>query len=52
MMALRKKHNPSEDPEGFAKAILAKQHTYSLGATMGYAYFDSGKKAKMIVLIT
>ncbi|MBV8802941.1 MAG: FAD-dependent monooxygenase [Gammaproteobacteria bacterium] len=44
MMALRKKHNPSEDPEGFAKAnaALAKQHTYSLGATMGYAYFDCG----------
>lgn len=44
MMELRKKHNPSEDPEGFAKAnaMLAKQHTYSLGATMGYAYFDSG----------
>lgn len=44
MMELRKKHNPSEDPEGFAKAnaALAKQHTYSLGATMGYAYFNSG----------
>lgn len=44
MMELRKKHNPSEDPEEFAKAnaALAKQHTYSLGATMGYAYFDSG----------
>ncbi len=44
MMALRKKHNPSEDPEGFAKAnaALAKQHIQSLGATMGYAYFDSG----------
>lgn len=44
MMELRKKHNPSEDPEGFAKAnsALAKQHTHSLGATMGYAYFDSG----------
>lgn len=44
MMELRKNHNPSEDPEGFAKAnaALAKQHTYSLGATMGYAYFDSG----------
>jgi 2-polyprenyl-6-methoxyphenol hydroxylase-like FAD-dependent oxidoreductase len=43
MMELRKKHNPSEDPEGFAKAnaLLAKQHTYSLGATMGYAYFNS-----------
>jgi 2-polyprenyl-6-methoxyphenol hydroxylase-like FAD-dependent oxidoreductase len=44
MMELRKKHNPSQDPEGFAKAnaALAKQHTHSLGATMGYAYFDSG----------
>lgn len=43
MMNLRKKHNPNQDPEGFAKAnaALAKQHTYSLGATMGYAYFDS-----------
>ncbi len=43
MMALRKKYNPSEDPDGFAKAnaILAKQLTYSLGATMGYAYFNS-----------
>lgn len=44
MMELRRKHNPSQDPEGFAKAnaVLAKQHTYSLGATMGYAYFNSG----------
>jgi 4-hydroxyisophthalate hydroxylase len=44
MMELRKKHNPSQAPEAFAKAnaVLAKQHTYSLGATMGYAYFDSG----------
>lgn len=44
MMSLRKKYNPSEDPEGFAKAnaALAKQHTHSLGATMGYAYFNSG----------
>lgn len=43
MMALRKKHNPTEDPEGFAKAnaALAKQHTHSLGTTMGYAYFNS-----------
>ncbi len=43
MMVLRKEHNPSEDPEGFAKAnaALAKQHTHSSGATMGYAYFDS-----------
>lgn len=43
MMALRKKINPSVDPEGFARgnAELAKQHTYSLGATMGYAYFNS-----------
>lgn len=44
MMELRKKHNPSQDPEGFAKAnaALAKQHAHSLGAMMGYAYFDSG----------
>lgn len=44
MMELRQKHNPSQDPEEFAKgnAALAKQHTHSLGATMGYAYFDSG----------
>lgn len=43
MMGLRKKYNPSQDPEGFAKAnaALAKQHTHSLGITMGYAYFDS-----------
>jgi 4-hydroxyisophthalate hydroxylase len=43
MMTLRKKYNPKEDPEGFAKAnaVLAKQHIHSLGATMGYAYFDS-----------
>lgn len=43
MMELRKRINPNEDPEGFAKenAKLAKQHTHSLGATMGYAYFDS-----------
>lgn len=44
MMALRKKHNPSQDPAGFAKAnaALAKQHIHSLGYMMGYAYFDSG----------
>lgn len=43
MMTLRKKHNPADDPEGFAKAnaSVAKQHTHSLGATMGYAYSDS-----------
>lgn len=43
MMGLRKKYNPMEDPKGFAKAnaVLAKQHIHSLGATMGYAYFDS-----------
>ncbi|EKD55216.1 MAG: hypothetical protein ACD_60C00024G0016 [uncultured bacterium] len=43
MMILRKEHDPLKDPEGFAKgnAILAKQHAHSLGATMGYAYFDS-----------
>lgn len=43
MMEVRKKYNPSQDPEGFAKANaeLAKQHTHSIGATMGYAYFDS-----------
>lgn len=43
MMALRKKYNPSENPAGFAKAnaALAKQHVQSLGAAMGYAYFDS-----------
>jgi 4-hydroxyisophthalate hydroxylase len=44
MMALRKKYHPNEDPEGFAQANaqLAKQHMHSTGATMGYAYFDSG----------
>lgn len=43
MMELKKKHNPSQDLESFAKAnaALAKQHTHALGATMGYAYFDS-----------
>lgn len=43
MIALRGKFDPKKDPEGFAaaNAALAKQHTHSLGATMGYAYFDS-----------
>lgn len=43
MMEVRKKYNPSQDPEGFANAnaALAKQHIQSLGLMMGYAYFDS-----------
>lgn len=42
-MNLQKKYNPTNDPEGFAQAnsALAKQHTHSLGISMGYAYFDS-----------
>ncbi len=43
LMEVRKKYNPSQDPEGFAtaNAALAKQFAYSLGTTMGYAYFNS-----------
>lgn len=43
MMQLRERYNPKVDLERFAKANaeLAKQHTHSLGLTMGYAYFDS-----------
>jgi 2-polyprenyl-6-methoxyphenol hydroxylase-like FAD-dependent oxidoreductase len=43
MSALRKKHDPENNPEEFAKANaeLAKQFSNSLGAILGYAYFDS-----------
>jgi len=43
MTALRKKYNPRDNLEEFAKAniILAKQFTRTLGLTMGYAYFNS-----------
>lgn len=43
MMALKKAYDPKTDPEGFAKGNIeiAKQFAHSLGATMGYAYFNS-----------
>ncbi len=43
LVTLRKKHDPSKDPDGFRDALvnLASQINHSLGATMGYAYFDS-----------
>lgn len=43
MMNIRHQYDPTIYPEQFAKANaeLGEQHTHSLGATMGYAYFDS-----------
>lgn len=43
MAALRKKYDPVKNTDEFAKASaeLAKQFSSSLGATMGYAYFNS-----------
>ena len=40
LMSLRKKYNPEENPEAFAKAnvLLANQYINCLSATMGYQY--------------
>lgn len=40
LMTLRKKYDPQENPEAFAKAnvLLANQYTNCLPATMGYQY--------------
>jgi 2-polyprenyl-6-methoxyphenol hydroxylase-like FAD-dependent oxidoreductase len=43
LITLRRQYDPRTDAQGYAQALvnLAKQINCSLGATMGYAYFDS-----------